>query len=130
MKSLIRILLFSFVALSFTPPSEINLMWGPIINFDQTNTAVCNKDMLELAIPDPMQIFVDHKEFKVQSAHIEMITSSGITINYEMHGGLVPVSFINDVKKYKGQSAMIYIENIDASTAETIPNFTIRMRSL
>jgi hypothetical protein len=86
--------------------------------------------MLQLAIPDPIQLFVDHQEIQIQSAHIEMITSYGTVVNYEMHDGMLPSTFKTDVKKFKGQSAIIYIENISANTAEAIPDFTIRMRSL
>ncbi len=130
MKNFILLIIFPALMMSFIPPSNISLMWGPIINFDNTNTAVCNKKMLQTALPDPIQLFIDHQEIQVQSAHIEMITSYGTVINYEMHDGLIPSTFKADIKTFKGQGAVIYIENIVANTNESIPDFTIKMRSL
>jgi hypothetical protein len=130
MKSFIFLISFSAIVMSFTPPSKISLMWGPIINFDNTNTAVCNKKMLQLAIPDPIQLYIDNQEIQIQSAHIEMITSYGTVVNYEMHDGLIPSTFKSDIQKFKGQGAIIYIENITANTIVAIPDFTIKMRSL
>ena len=130
MKTLILLIFSLLMFCSFTNPIHIQLMWGPILTQDESNSAVCSKKMLSLACQDPIQVFIDNQEKKAVNGHIQVIDSFGKEHNFNFQNGQLPEIFKVYVKQFKGQGAIIYLEQLTTDSGDVIPDFTIKLRSL
>ena len=130
MKTIILICSLIIMFCSFTNPIHVQLMWGPILTQDDSNSAVCSKKMLSLACQDPIQVYIDNQEKKAINGHIQVIDSFGKEHNFDFQNGQLPEIFKAFVKQYNGQGAVIYLEQLATDSGDVIPNFTIKLRSL